>query len=67
DLPSSDIEGTVLIYDTSGRLIFSRVASAGSSDRICYWPADESIPSGVYTAVYLSGQSVSSVRLVLIR
>ncbi len=67
NLPSSDIEGTILIYDTSGRLIFRQILEAGSSDRICYWPADKSIPSGVYTAVYLSGQSGSSVRLVLIR
>lgn len=67
NLSSSDIEGTVLIYDTSGRLIFSDIVSAGSSDRTFNWPADENIPSGVYTAVYRSEQSVSSVRLVLVR
>ena len=67
DFSSSDIEGTVLIYDTSGRLIFSHTVSAGSSDRTFNWPCDENIPSGVYTAVYWSEQSASSVRLVLIR
>ncbi|MCD4846592.1 MAG: hypothetical protein K8R76_00200 [Candidatus Aegiribacteria sp.] len=67
NLSSSDTEGSVLIYDTSGRLIFSQIFEAGISDRICYWPTDESTSSGVYTAVYLTGQSVSTVRLVLIR
>ncbi len=67
NLSSSDIEGTVLIYDTSGRLIFSDIVSSGSSDRTFNWPTDENIPSGVYSAVYRSEQSVSSVRLVLIR
>lgn len=67
NLPFCNEEGEILIYDSSGRLVFSRTIETGGSDRICRWPADKNIPSGVYTAVYRSGQSISSIRLVLIR
>ena len=67
NLPSSNADGSLLIYDTFGRLVYSQVVSAGSYDRIYYWPADNNTPSGLYTAVYMSGQSVYSAGLVLIR
>jgi len=59
--------GTVMIYDSAGRLVFRKEIQAGSPEEILHWPVNDDIPSGLYTAVYRSGQNVSSVKLVLIR
>ncbi len=59
--------GTVMIYDSAGRLVFRKEIQADSPEDILRWPVNNDIPSGLYTAVYRSGQNGSSVKLVLIR
>jgi len=59
--------GTIRIYDSAGRLVFSRDISENSPEELFFWPPNNGTPQGLYTAVYTSGFSRYTIKLVLIR
>jgi hypothetical protein len=62
-LPAGGLEGSLAVYDITGRMVHEATPAAGSG--VYAWNAGGTVPAGVYTVVYTSGGQTASARLVV--
>jgi len=62
NLPRGGLEGSLAIYDITGRIVHE-AAAKGSGSYV--WNAGEALPAGVYTVVYTSEGFAASTRFVV--